>query len=414
MPMKTKAFSETLALSWSAIKASPLRTVLTSLIISFGIMALVGILSATDALKQSLESNFTSLGANTLTLRNSQGGFFAGGANRRQNPAISYRQAKAFKDRMAFAGAKTSLTYVAGGAEQLSYGNRSTNPNNMVTAADENYLYTGGFELAEGRNFTADDVQRGKNYVILGNETKTTLFGEASAVGKTVKMRGKPYMVVGVLAEKGNSGMFSGDRGAWVTITYARANFTAGRPNYTLSVNAPSAPLLDAVQGQCTALMRSVRKLKPKEENNFYIIRSDSIAKSLIDNLGMVTTGAFIIGIITLLGASIALMNIMLVSVTERTREIGTRKALGATKKSISTQFLGEAVVITQLGGWTGIVFGIIIGNVVANMVDGQFFIPWTWITVAFILSIGVGLLAGWYPASKAAALNPVDALRHE
>jgi putative ABC transport system permease protein len=412
--MKTKAFSETFSLSWSAIKASPLRTVLTSLIISFGIMALVGILSATDALKQSLESNFTSLGANTLTLRNSQGGFFAGGANRRQNPAISYRQAKAFKDRMAFAQARTSLTYVAGGAEQLSYGNTSTNPNNMVTAADENYLYTGGFELAEGRNFTADDVQRGKNYVILGDETKTTLFGEAPAVGKTVKMRGKPYMVVGVLAEKGNSGMFSGDRGAWVTITYARANFTAGRPNYTLSVNAPSAHLLDAVQGQCTALMRSVRKLKPKEENNFFIIRSDSIAKSLIDNLGMVTTGAFIIGIITLLGASIALMNIMLVSVTERTREIGTRKALGATKKSISTQFLGEAVVITQLGGWTGIVFGIVIGNVVANMVDGEFFIPWTWITVAFILSVCVGLLAGWYPASKAAALNPVDALRHE
>lgn len=412
--MKTKAFSDILSLSWSAIKASPLRTVLTSLIISFGIMALVGILSATDALKQSLESNFTSLGANTLTVRNSQGGFFAGGAKRRQNPNISYRQAKAFKDRMTFAGARTSLTYVAGGTEQLSYGNTSTNPNNMVTAADENYLYTGGFELEEGRNFTADDVQRGKNYVILGNETKTTLFGDASAAGKTIKMRGKPYTVVGVLAEKGNSGMFSGDRGAWVTITYARANFTAGRPNYTLSINAPSAPLLDAVQGQCTALMRSVRKLKPKEENNFYIIRSDSIARSLIENLGMVTTGAFIIGIITLLGASIALMNIMLVSVTERTREIGTRKALGATKKSISSQFLGEAIVITQLGGWTGIVFGIIIGNVVANMVDGQFFIPWIWIIVAFILSVGVGLLAGWYPASKAAALNPVDALRHE
>ena len=412
--MKTKAFSDILSLSWSAIKASPLRTVLTSLIISFGIMALVGILSATDALKQSLESNFTSLGANTLTVRNSQGGFFAGGAKLRQNPNISYRQAKAFKDRMTFAGARTSLTYVAGGTEQLSYGNTSTNPNNMVTAADENHLYTGGFELEEGRNFTADDVQRGKNYVILGNETKTTLFGDASAAGKTIKMRGKPYTVVGVLAEKGNSGMFSGDRGAWVTITYARANFTAGRPNYTLSINAPSAPLLDAVQGQCTALMRSVRKLKPKEENNFYIIRSDSIARSLIENLGMVTTGAFIIGIITLLGASIALMNIMLVSVTERTREIGTRKALGATKKSISSQFLGEAIVITQLGGWTGIVFGIIIGNVVANMVDGQFFIPWIWITVAFILSVGVGLLAGWYPASKAAALNPVDALRHE
>ena len=211
-----------------------------------------------------------------------------------------------------------------------------------------------------------------------------------------------------------NSGMFSGDRGAWVTINYARANFTAGAPNYTLSVNAPSAETLDAVQDQCTALMRSVRKLQPKERNDFAITRSDSVAKSLLENLKMVTSGAFIIGSITLLGASIALMNIMLVSVTERTKEIGTRKAIGATKKAISFQFLSEAVMITQLGGWTGILFGIIIGNVVANQIGGHFFIPWLWIIVAFVLSVAVGIIAGWYPANKAAELDPVEALRHE
>jgi len=221
-------------------------------------------------------------------------------------------------------------------------------------------------------------------------------------------------LVIGVLQEKGSSGLFSGDRGAWVTLNYARANFSGTNPNYTLSVNAPSAETLDAVQGQCMALMRSVRKLVPKERDNFSITRSDSVAKSLIENLNMVTSGAFIIGSITLLGASIALMNIMLVSVTERTREIGTRKAIGATKRAISSQFLTEAVMITQLGGWTGILFGIAIGNVVANQIGGFFFIPWLWIIVAFIISVFVGVAAGWYPANKAADLDPVEALRYE
>lgn len=412
--MKRSAFRETVALAWTAITASPLRTILTSLIISFGIMALVGILSATDALKQSLESNFTSLGANTLTIRNSMGGFFVNNAEYRQNPKITYREALGFKERMDFPGAKTSLTYIASGIAKLTHDNRSTNPNTLITATDENYMYTGGFELAEGRNFTADDIYSGRNYTILGSETKYDLFEEDEAVGKTIRIQGKPYLVVGVLAEKGSSGMFSGDRGAWVTLNYARANFSGGNPNYTLSVNAPSAETLDAVQGQCMALMRSVRKLAPKERDNFGITRSDSIAKSLIENLSMVTSGAFIIGSITLLGASIALMNIMLVSVTERTREIGTRKAIGATKKAISTQFLGEAVMITQLGGWAGIIFGIIIGNVVANQIGGHFFIPWVWIIVAFFISVLVGIVAGWYPANKAAELDPVEALRYE
>lgn len=413
-PMNRTFLKEIIVLAWSAIKAHPLRTILTSLIISFGIMALVGILSATDALKQSLESNFTNLGANTLTIRSNANGFFVDGAERRRNPGITYREAQGFKERFEYPGAVTSLTYVAWGTGVLTQGNVKTNPNQMITAVDENYLITGGFELGEGRNFTADDVFRGSNYVILGSETKTTLFGQESAVGKPIRINGKPYVVTGVLAEKGNSGMFSGDRGAWVPLTTARANIPSSTQNYTISINAPSAMDLDAVEGKATATMRSVRKLAPRERTNFSIMRSDSMAKSLLENLSMVTAGAFIIGIITLLGASIALMNIMLVSVTERTREIGTRKAIGATKRAISFQFLGEAVMITQLGGWTGIIIGIVIGNVVANTIGGHFFIPWVWIVTAFFLSVFVGVAAGFYPANKAAQLNPVDALRYE
>lgn len=177
---------------------------------------------------------------------------------------------------------------------------------------------------------------------------------------------------------------------------------------------APSASFIPAVEGRAIQIMRSVRKLSPKEEDNFFIVHSDSVANSLLENLGMVTVVAFIIGIITLLGASIALMNIMLVSVTERTREIGTRKAIGATRQSITQQFLTEALIITQLGGWTGILFGIAIGNVVAQQIGGDFFIPWGWIIVAFLMSVGVGLISGWYPAKKAAELDPVEALRYE
>ena len=412
--MNLRNSKENIQLAWSAIMAQPLRTTLTSLIISFGIMALVGILSATDALKQSLESNFTNLGANTLTVRSNGGGFFVDGAERRRNPMITYREAMGFKERMDYPGAVVSLTYVAWGTGKLAYNNITTNPNQMITAVDENYLITGGFELAEGRNFTADDVFRGSNYTILGSETKNDLFGDFPAAGRSIRINGKPYMVVGVLAEKGSSGMFSGDRGAWVPLTTARANIPSNTQNYVISVNAPTTEELDAVEGHTYATMRGVRKLAPKERTNFTVVRSDSMAKSLIENLSMVTSGAFIIGIITLLGASIALMNIMLVSVTERTREIGTRKAIGATKKAISAQFLGEALMITQLGGWTGIIIGIVIGNVVANQIGGHFFIPWTWIIVAFVMSVIVGVSAGFYPANKAAQLNPVDALRYE
>ena len=162
-------------------------------------MALVGILSATDALKQSLESNFTSLGANTLTIRNSQGGFFVGNADYRQNPKISFREALGFKERMDYPGSKTSLTYRASGIAKLSYKNISTNPNTSIIATDENYMYTGGFELAEGRNFTVDDVYSGRNYTILGSETKTDLFGDAPASGQTIRIQGKPYLVIGIL-----------------------------------------------------------------------------------------------------------------------------------------------------------------------------------------------------------------------
>jgi putative ABC transport system permease protein len=257
--MKHRKYMETASLGWNAIKASPLRTVLTSLIISFGIMALVGILSATDALKQTLETNFTNLGANTITVRHDAGGFFIDGADRRRNPTISYREAQLFKKRFDLQNSPVSISYPAWGTAKLTFENTSTNPNQMIMAVDENYLKTGGFDLSEGRNFSSDDVFRGSYYAILGAQTKQSLFGDQPASGKIIRINGKPYTVVGILAEKGSSGMFSGDRGAWVPLTTARAAIPSNSQPYVISITAPSAQQLEAVEGRAHAIMRSVR-----------------------------------------------------------------------------------------------------------------------------------------------------------
>lgn len=407
---------ENIKISLQSVKSNKLRTSLTVLIISFGIMALVGILTAIDAIKQSINSNFTSMGSNTFTVRNRGLSVRVGrgGKKPKRFRNITYEEATAFKKQFTFPGV-VSVSYMASGAGSVKYQSSKSNPNISIWGVDENYLATAGYEIGRGRNFSQQEIQHAAHVVIIGKELAKRLFKDKTEpLEKIISIGSGKYKVIGVLKEKGTSMGFGGDKVGLIPINNSRQYFPRPDISYSISVMIGSTQLLDVAIGEATGLFRQIRKVYISEEPNFEIIKSDSLAMILIDNISYVTVAATFIGMITLLGAAIGLMNIMLVSVTERTREIGIRKAIGATSKIIRNQFLIEAVVICQLGGILGIILGILIGNLISMLVGGGFIIPWLWIISGLIICIVVGLASGIYPAAKAAKLDPIESLRFE
>lgn len=409
-------FTENLQISLNSIRSHILRTVLTVLIIAFGIMALVGILTSIDAIKYYLQENFTRMGANTFTLRNRSMDVHFGNrqSKPRNNRIISYDEAMEFRERFEFP-ALTSVYAWATGIATVKYGSEKTNPNVGVLGCDDNYLATSGNDLSEGRNFNQHELESGSNVVILGSDVKNDLFGsKQDAEGKVVSIGPAKYRVIGVIASKGSSMGFSGDRSCLLPLNNIRKNYPYPGRSFSINIKAGSVEMLEPAIGEATGLFRVIRKNEPGDEENFEVIKSDNIAEMLIDNIRTVTLAATIIGLITLLGAAIGLMNIMLVAVAERTREIGIRKAMGATKGMIKRQFLIEAIVIGQIGGAIGILFGLAAGNAISLMISSHFIIPWAWILSGVFLCLLVALVSGAYPAVKAANLDPIEALRYE
>jgi len=407
--------SENIKISLVSIRSHLLRTVLTILIIAFGIMALVGILTAIESLKYSINSNFTRMGANTFTIRNREMKIMMGDDSKaKRYESITYQEAVKFKDEFDFP-AYTSISTFATHTATLKFASEKTNPNIGVVGADENYMVTSGNDVEKGRNFTMQEIISGANVVIIGPELVTNLFkNKENPIEQVISIGPGKYQVIGVLKSKGSSMGFSGDKNCIVPLINVRQYFSRPNASYTISVLPKNSKQLEAAIDEATGIFRVIRKVPVGEDNNFEIAKSDNLAQMLFENIKYVTLAATIIGFITLLGAAIGLMNIMLVSVTERTREIGIRKAMGATKTIIKYQFLIEAIVICQLGGIFGIIIGICIGNIISLFVGGTFIVPWLWIISGMILCLIVGLASGIYPAMKAANLDPIESLRYE
>jgi len=407
---------ENTKIALESIRAQLLRSILTVLIIAIGITALVGILTAIDAIKQSINSNFTSMGANTFTIRNRESTIRIGkkGKRPKRYREITYAEATLFKNKST-SSSVVSISAMGSGASTLKYGSKKTNPNIAIFGGDENYVTASGNELSEGRPFSIQEIQYSGHVVIIGTEIATTLFGtKKSPINEVISIGSGKYKVIGVLKSKGSSMSMGGDKICIIPLNNMRQYFGGTDISYVISVLSDNPGKMESAIGEATGLFRRIRRVALGEDDNFEIMKSDSLANLLIENISYVTAAATIIGFITLLGAAIGLMNIMLVSVSERTREIGIRKSLGATSALIKNQFLTEAVVICQLGGLLGIILGIAIGNLTSFLVGSGFIVPWIWIISGLLLCFAVGLIAGIYPAIKASKLDPVEALRFE
>lgn len=407
---------ENIKVATDSIKGNKLRAFLTMLIIFFGITALVGISSAIDAMKSSINSNFTSMGANSFTIRNRSTSVRIGNKGKRSKKyeSINYKQAMRFKNEFDFP-VTTAVSTLASFSSRIKFEAEKTNPNIQIFGGDENYLTISGYELEKGRNFSIQDVISGTHMVIIGKDVEFALFkGKQKALDKMITINGGKYKVIGVLASKGNSMGFGGDKVCIIPLTAARQYFSKPDMSFTISVLAKNAAWLDLALGEANGLFRKIRGVPLGEEENFEITRADNLASMLIGLTSKASMGALIIGIITLIGASIGLMNIMLVSVTERTKEIGLRKALGATAETIKIQFLIESIVICVFGGFFGIIMGIITANLISFNLSAEFFMPWFWIITGFLVCLFVGLISGYLPAKRASKLDPIECLRFE
>lgn len=393
----------------NSIRGNKLRTSLTIAIIAVGITSLVGTLTAARALEQSISESFGKMGAESFLIRRGRGD-----SDRR----ISYQQVQRFLGQYRQDAIISPYVRVEMGLDGVSANGRRTTPEVDVVGVDGSFVGFNGGSIALGRNFSAAE-EAGGDVALLGANVDKMLFGGVGAEGgeippdAMVNVRGRRFRVVGVLEEMGGGGG-SLDNMLLLPIDGVRNGLLSGEESFVIGVSPGGAIDSDSAVDEAAAVMRSVRGLTAGEEDDFLIRRRDSALSQMESMMDMVTLAAFMIGFITLLGAAVGLMNIMLVSVKERTAEIGVRKALGASDEAIKGLFLAEALLVGLAGGVIGVVLGLVAGAVVATVMEIGFVVPWGWIVVSMVVCMVVSLLSGTLPATRAAALPPIEALRDE
>ena len=418
---------DSFSLAFRTVRSNKLRTGITVAIIAFGIMALIGIITAIDAMNGSLRESFSTMGANGFTISYKER-FRFGNDNETEKVDKSKKQKKSnldkpiqlweaelFKSSLHYP-AMVSIALSGPGATEIRYKSKKTNPNVRIGGGDENYLQVNGFSVEEGRNFNLLDVHTGRNVCLLGSDVAIKLFGNTNrdkAVDKMISIGGIPYRVIGVLKSKGSSPLLRADNVVLTTYNNVRRMGNSS-PSFVIGVKADDLQFLNGAVSESTSVFRGIRRLTPGEDENFIIEKSDKLAETFISLLGSIQGAAGAIGLITLIGAAIGLMNIMLVAVNERTREVGLIKALGGKRKNIRQQFLFESTIISLLGAFFGILLGVLVGNLFSMFLHTGFVVPWGWVIAGILICSTVGLLAGLWPAIKASRLNPITALRYE
>jgi putative ABC transport system permease protein len=422
-------FMDNVSLSFRTIRSNKLRTGITVAIIALGIAALVGIRTAIEAMTQKFTESFSAMGANGFSLRyrqmwrmqNDRGAKKEKKGQKKekqsnQNKPITKQQAEDFKQAFKFPS-QVGLSIFGGNNTTVNFENKKTNPTVRVSGGDDNFVDLNGYKISAGRNLNDLDVESGRNVCLLGKDVATTLFGDNAErpIEKIVRVNNIPFRVIGVLAEKGSTLGFSWDNSVITSYNNVRRFFSSGsNTSFSIGIKVEDVKLLDAGIGEAEGTFRSVRKLTTTEGNNFLIDKSDSFVDMLLKNLQWLTVSAIVIGFITLMGAAIGLMNIMLVAVTERTKEVGLIKAIGGKQRNVRNQFLYESIIISLLGAGFGIFVGVLLGNGVSMLMSTGFVVPWAWVLLGIVICSIVGLLAGIYPAFKASRLNPIEALRYE